>query len=113
MGSGLNLCSQGHALGWGDECFSCVIASIRRVSFGCSFPENPNINKTEDVQERMLKMLRWDLHLYTSNPRIWKPKSRAGKEWGEVLHKQLLGRLFALLFPDLPFNPFPPSFLLF
>lgn len=106
-----SLCSQGHyaAWGWGDECFPCIRASMKRLSFDGSFPENPNINKTEDVQERMLKMLRWDRHLYTSNTRIWKSKPGAGKEWEEVSHKQLLSRFFALLFPDLPYNS-PLSF---
>lgn len=50
------------------------------VSFGCSFPENPNTNKTDDVQERMLKMLRCDRHLYTSHPRIRKSQPRAGRD---------------------------------
>lgn len=28
---------------------------LERVNSGCSFPESPNINRTEDVRERMAK----------------------------------------------------------
>lgn len=54
-----------------------------RINFRCSFPEHPNIIKTQYVWERMARTLKCDGICIHPIPGLEKPTPELGKKWWE------------------------------
>lgn len=55
-------------------------SKIERINFRCSFPEHTNIGQNENIQEKMVKMLRKDEICIQWNPELAKLNPRLGKK---------------------------------